>query len=145
MKAISIRQPWAHAIVHLGKDIENRNWRTRYRGPVLIHASKGMTLDEYQSASLMIMHIQERSGQRVNLPSRGALNCGGIIGAAEIVDCVEVSASPWFFGEHGLVLRNVTALPFIPYSGQLGFFDVPEEIVDRAKAEADNQRQAVLA
>ena len=46
-KAISIRQPWAWAIVHAGKDIENRDWSTRYRGPVCIHAAKGMTKDEF--------------------------------------------------------------------------------------------------
>lgn len=38
IKALTIRQPWAHAIFHLGKDVENRSWRTRYRGPLLIHA-----------------------------------------------------------------------------------------------------------
>jgi len=43
-RALSIRQPWAYAILHLGKDIENRPWRTNFRGPLLIHASlKGRT------------------------------------------------------------------------------------------------------
>ena len=40
MKALSIRQPWAAAIVQLGKNIENRTWATRFRGPILIHAAK---------------------------------------------------------------------------------------------------------
>jgi hypothetical protein len=40
MKIISIRQPWASLIVSGIKDIENRTWPTRYRGPVLIHASQ---------------------------------------------------------------------------------------------------------
>ena len=38
MPALSIRQPWAWAILHAGKDIENRSWRTAFRGEVLIHA-----------------------------------------------------------------------------------------------------------
>ena len=38
MKAISIKQPWASLIAHGIKDIENRTWRTNYRGRVLIHA-----------------------------------------------------------------------------------------------------------
>lgn len=42
MKAISIQQPWAWAILHAGKDVENRTWRTTYRGPVAIHASKAV-------------------------------------------------------------------------------------------------------
>jgi hypothetical protein len=43
IKAISIRQPWAWAIVTGEKDVENRSshFPQRYRGPVLIHASKG--------------------------------------------------------------------------------------------------------
>ena len=34
MKALSIRQPWSWLILHGGKDIENRSWRTNVRGPV---------------------------------------------------------------------------------------------------------------
>ena len=39
-KALTVKQPWAYAITLLGKDVENRSQRTRYRGPVLIHAGK---------------------------------------------------------------------------------------------------------
>lgn len=48
MKALSIRQPWAWAIVNAGKRVENRTWETRYRGPILIHAAKGVTKREYE-------------------------------------------------------------------------------------------------
>ena len=34
MKALTIKQPWASLIVHGIKDIENRTWRTDYRGPL---------------------------------------------------------------------------------------------------------------
>ena len=34
--AIAIRQPWAWLIVNGYKEIENRSWRTRVRGPLLI-------------------------------------------------------------------------------------------------------------
>ncbi len=39
LPVLSIRQPYAWAVVHGIKDIENRSWRTHYRGPLLIHAS----------------------------------------------------------------------------------------------------------
>jgi hypothetical protein len=39
MKAMSIKQPWVHAILHEGKDIENRSWQRSFRGWVAIHAS----------------------------------------------------------------------------------------------------------
>ena len=38
MKAITIKQPWASLIVEGIKDIENRTWKTSFRGRVLIHA-----------------------------------------------------------------------------------------------------------
>lgn len=119
MKAISIRQPWAWAIIHAGKDIENRDWPTRFRGPVLIHAGKGMTRDEYEDAADF---IRSTCGRMIPFE---ALPRGGIVGQAEIVDCVEDSKSPWFFGRYGFVLRNAKLLPFRPFKGALGFFVVP--------------------
>jgi hypothetical protein len=37
---ISIREPRASLIVLGHKDVENRTWMTKYRGPVLVHASQ---------------------------------------------------------------------------------------------------------
>ncbi|MEH2033227.1 MAG: ASCH domain-containing protein [Nostoc sp.] len=50
MKALSVRQPWAWAIIYALKDIENRGWPINYRGDILIHAAKTCTKKEYQSA-----------------------------------------------------------------------------------------------
>ena len=49
MKCITVRQPWAWAIFH-GKDVENRDWPTRVRGRVAVHAARGMTEQEYVAA-----------------------------------------------------------------------------------------------
>lgn len=38
MRAITVKQPWAWAIAHGGKSIENRSRGTTYRGPLAIHA-----------------------------------------------------------------------------------------------------------
>lgn len=38
MKAITIRQPFAEMILRGRKRVENRTWRTHYRGPLIIHA-----------------------------------------------------------------------------------------------------------
>ena len=48
MKALSVRQPWAWAIIYALKNIENRGWPINYRGDVLIHAAKTCTKKEYQ-------------------------------------------------------------------------------------------------
>jgi len=121
MKALSIRQPWAWLIVHAGKNIENRMWRTTFRGRVLIHASKGMTRAEYDAACWF---MGEQGIDHTKLPLFDQLPRGGIIGEAEIVDCVRKSNSPWFQGPFGFVLHNVKPLPFRPCKGSLGFFNV---------------------
>lgn len=50
---------------------------------------------------------------------------GGVVGVAEVTNCVTESESPWFFGEYGFVLDNAQPLPFMPCKGQLGFFEIP--------------------
>lgn len=138
VKALSIRQPWAWCIIRAGKDIENRDWPTRYRGAVAIHAAKGMTRDEYEDC-LYTCHDISRLHQfpvGLEMPSFEALERGGIVGVAEIVDCVSVSESPWFFGRYGFLLRNVEPVPFIPVKGALGFFDWRENIIAPKPASA---------
>lgn len=126
MKCISIRQPWAWMIIHAGKDIENRDWYTGYRGRVLVHAAKGMTRAEWEDA----WDFAHGSGASPKAVEAGInlhnIERGGIIGSVEIVDCVQSHPSRWFMGRYGFVLRNPIALPFRPFKGMLGFFDVPD-------------------
>lgn len=120
--ALSIRQPWASAIVLGGKDIENRSWSTDYRGPLLIHAAKSFDADDVDD----VLTICSRAGLStdwIDDPFGGPL--GGIIGRTELVACVARSASPWFFGRYGFVLRDVRPLDFRPCRGHLGLF-VPD-------------------
>ncbi|WP_153116046.1 ASCH domain-containing protein [Rhodocyclus tenuis] len=128
MKAISIRQPWAWMILN-GKDVENRDWATRFRGRVLIHASKGMTYEEWQDA----WEFAQGSGLSPKAVNAGLTSKniarGGIVGSVEIVDCVTKSDSRWFVGRYGFLLRDPEPLPFIPFKGQLGFFDVPDHLL----------------
>ncbi|MCA0850378.1 ASCH domain-containing protein [Salipiger thiooxidans] len=115
MKALSIRQPWADAIIWHGKDVENRTWSTRYRGPVLIHAAKAWGPREREDLAF----VEEMTGTKLEIDKP---LLGGIIGRAEIVDCVNSMDSRWFFGPVGFVLRNPEPLPFQPCRGALGFF-----------------------
>lgn len=124
MRALSIRQPWAWLIVAGHKDIENRDWATTFRGPVLIHAGKTLTLDYWDEVASW---VQMECG--IEVPPPEQLPLGGIVGAAEITGCVESSESRWFAGPYGLELRNARALPFVPWRGMLGFFHVPAEAV----------------
>ena len=129
---ISVRQPWAWLIIHAGKDIENRDWPTKVRGRVLIHASKGMTNHEFDDAMDFVAHIRISEKHNRGAVSmlhtfpevRSQLQRGGIIGSVDIVDCVSSSQSPWFQGRYGFVLANPKPLPFRPCNGKLGFFRI---------------------
>lgn len=122
--ALSVRQPWAWAIVMGFKDIENRTvfavtkGSLNRRGRFAVHAAKGMTRAEYLDGYEMMRGIG------IACPPPGALVRGAIVGAVEITDCVKQSDSPWFFGPRGLVLRNAMRLGApVPSVGQLGFFN----------------------
>jgi hypothetical protein len=136
--ALSIRQPWAWAILHAGKDIENRSWRTDYRGPFCIHASAGMTKREY-------LEFEGVYGldHRWTIPEPGDLSRGGIVGTAQIVDCVPRHASPWFFGRWGFVLDDVQPVALIPVKGCLGFFDWRDQLLMQGEREAKSQAKVV--
>ena len=130
MKAITLRQPWAWAIINAGKDIENRNWKTHFRGRVAIHAAAGMTRGEYDRACEYI----RGANRRIRIPTYEELERGAIIGTVEIVDCVRGSDSPWFMGEYGFVLARPERLQEpIPCKGALSFWNVPQNIEARIK------------
>jgi hypothetical protein len=129
MKALSIRAPWWWFILHGGKDIENRDWPTKYRGQVLVHASmwyRGEEVGENTAIGMDIMEDTGRDPKAVPFFTDKAYR-GAIVGSVEIVDCVERSESPWFFGRYGFVLANPRPLSTpIPFKGALKFFDVPD-------------------
>ena len=122
MIALSIRQPWAHLIIHAGKDIENRSWHTNFRGRVLVHAGKAMTRDEYEVAYDFVMTSVDCKILMPSIEWLKASQQGGVVGSVEIVDCVASSDSRWFMGRYGFVLRDPKPLPLHPCKGQLGFF-----------------------
>lgn len=120
---LSIRQPWAWMIINLGKDIENRTWKTNFRGEFYIHASKSCTQKEYWNAYEFAKKAIDEKYRCTEMPSFKNIPRGGIVGKAEIVDCVNESVSPWFMGDYGFVLRNIEPVEFLPCKGQLGFFN----------------------
>lgn len=122
--ALSVRQPWAWLIVNGWKDIENRTWRTGFHGPVLIHAAKGMTEDEYRAACRFLATDSRLVDALRALPDYGDFQRGGVVGMANLTECVEDSSSPWFVGPVGFKLTEARTLPFLPCRGALGFFRV---------------------
>jgi hypothetical protein len=146
MKALSILQPWAWLIIRPDitdpaewarpyadgriKDIENRTWRTAFRGRVLIHAGKTLNAEDYKFDRNDI-HMDTD----IVLPEFDEMKAmtGGIVGVADIVDCVSQSNSRWKTDRAwGFVLTDAAPCPFIPLRGQLSFFDVDGDLVREA-------------
>lgn len=143
LPALSIRPLWAHAVVHLGKDIENRSWGTKFRGRFLIHAGLGQWNTDRKSfvqhACARIPEVQQWWESHMFGPAFGPVQRGGIIGVAELVDCVDAAgqismaatSSPWWIGPYGFILRNVRPIAHVPCPGKLGFFKpcIPSALV----------------
>jgi hypothetical protein len=114
MKCLSVRQPWVDAIFELGKDVENRSWRTPYRGPLLIQASK--TID--------------REGVCVggcgSCCERESFVTGAILGIVDLTDVVDKSASGWAEADcwHWLLANPRLLAEPIPCAGKPGIFEV---------------------
>jgi hypothetical protein len=125
MKALSIKQPWVYAILHEGKDVENRTWTSKHRGWIALHASgKPMpaTDDDFPG--------------RLRCPDLKSLVYSAICGVARIVDITPKSRSKWFYRyedgttNYGWVFADVTALKTpIPCKGALGLWAVPHNVL----------------
>lgn len=61
MKAITLTQPWATLVAIGAKRIETRSWATRYRGPLAIHAAKGIE----RGLKLQVEGLHMRIGELV--------------------------------------------------------------------------------
>lgn len=135
MKMISIKQPWASLIVSGAKDVENRTWLTKYRGPVLVHASAQQDKD---------VSVTELTEFMKHFPSPldplAAFPLGGVIGMTEIVECVRPHHSKWYAGTYvdkqgvrqnywAIVLANSRPLPFVQWKGKLGIRDAPSALL----------------
>lgn len=134
MKALSILQPWAWLIVNAGKDIENRSWRTPYRGWFLVHAGKTYPRVEHDEEAEWL-----KDDFGITLPPYEQMQRGGVVGQARIVDCVREHESRWKADEQwGFVLTDQKPLVFTPFRGQLGWFDIPRELVAAAQGASLN-------
>lgn len=130
-KALSIKQPWAWLIVHGHKDIENRSWLKRFPPRVLVHA--GRNFDDTAHRALIAGRHPARPMEMISLQIAEAyekafraneVKTGGVVGVTDIVGVQEDHDSPWFVGDYGYILANARPLAFLPWRGELGFFEV---------------------
>ena len=124
--ALSIRQPWAWAILSGGKDTENRDWDhpPTYRGTLIVHAGKQReprTVD--RDLSLFFdLHVP------VHLPTGAFLGTVQLVGAHRVITRLGRPAccdSPWAMPDAGVHLELADPQPFaepIFGRGQLGLW-----------------------
>jgi hypothetical protein len=127
-KTLTLKPHWAHAVIRLGKNVENRSWVPRYRGPLLIHAGSGFHVGEFNR----LREIAKEDGRRA--PKREDVLIGGIVGIVDFYDVVEDSDSDWFGGPYGWLFRRIKPLPFLPMTGRLGLYDIDPPASWRRKA-----------
>lgn len=132
MKALTICQPYAELIARGEKRVENREWPTRYRGPLLIHAGKSR---EWLSGETDA-ELEEEFGRKVEF--------GALVARSLIVDCLHIDhinrgdydkKYPWLkhdphaSGTWCWVLEDVRRLrAAVPYRGAQGLWDFHEPI-----------------
>jgi hypothetical protein len=126
---LSVRQPYAWAIVSGIKDVENRSWSTKIRGRIFIHAGKNKDgVDD---------GMDDLRGKGVRkLPKEQDLVFGAIIGSVEIVDCVDKHGSKWFAkGKTGFLLEKPRKLR-IPVSMKANakMQRVPEKVLKKIQS-----------
>jgi hypothetical protein len=143
LHALSLKQPWAYAVIHLGKRFENREWKPgnfnrKFRGTCLLHASRSCTKDDQGDYEDMLWMGGHYPGliprpTLLKVPPFANLERGGIVGIMDVTDAVAdhdmARRAPdikneWFVGPFALVLDRVFPLPFTPCVGQRGFFHV---------------------
>lgn len=152
--ALSLRQPWAWAVVCAGKIVENRQgWRgCAHRGPILVHAAAGMTKADYDQAVAFMVErrLARRAGQIEAtidhlpiVPEMKQLARGGIVGVARVTGVIERGYAirgertpaiddltecerRWWMKGFGLLLSgNAQLAGLVPCAGALGFFTPP--------------------
>jgi len=97
MKVISLLQPWATLVVIGAKRIETRSWDTKYRGPIAIHASKGL------SKAQRAICKQEKFADA--LAEINELPLGKIIGAVTLHSTFKSEDFPTAFGAKAQALE----------------------------------------
>lgn len=131
MKALTICQPYAHLIVRGEKLVENREWPTRYRGALAIHAGKNRTWTDADE-------IAAYAG------GGDPMVFGAVVGIARLVDVLHIERIergeydqrfPWL-REHAhtngtwcWVLEDVQRIEPVACSGAQGLWEIRDSVL----------------
>ncbi|SRR6266568_274766 len=130
MRALTIRQPWAWAILHGHKTIENRKKpppASMIGQTFAIHSAQKFDEADYLDCA------KQLPGKKIPeaLPVSSLIATAKLLGSFTVGDPVEAFALPddWASGPFCYVLGDIAPAPVeLMASGQLGFWALPEEI-----------------
>ncbi len=122
--ALSIRQPWASAIVDGPKRIENRTWQPPFDligERIWIHAAATYDVEGHESARKLWPVLDK--DPTVEIGSRYSTNLGAVLGSARIAGfgsdkffdvygkaTEDIFEDPWWSGPYGWLLDDVIKL-----------------------------------
>lgn len=149
MKVISILQPYATLAVIGAKKIETRSWNTKYRGEILIHASRAWNNKMYDSIiKIGAESVLQNAGYKLTKINNGKIETnlplGAIIGKVNIKDTFQMDEAmcqwmrdsnsennreygfgDWQNGRYGWLLSDAVQFETpIPAKGKLGLWEL---------------------
>lgn len=145
MKGLTLWNPWAYGVAHLGKPIENRTWAPppRLLGErIAIHAGKtndreacdelageGFDLPTLMPSSAFVCTVRIVGVARGDGSSFQILSVAPGVERDRVRQLVETRDGLWFSGPIGWVLDEVITLAEpLPCRGAQGLWDVPADI-----------------
>lgn len=163
MRALTIKQPWAYAICHLGKRVENRTWKPSAKligQRVAIHA--GVAVDDEALDHLDRVYGVPCGDGDDELPRGKVVATARLVGFAQdrgdgprvlddfgdelhqatMAQLTHGQLKAWWMGPIGHVLDDVRVLATpIPCKGALGYWRLPDGVA----AEIEAQEQPATA
>lgn len=128
--ALSIRPPWAwfaiHAPPEFRKGVENRTWKTHYRGPLWVHSSGTLTRTDYEAACGVAHTLGVPPALRPTWDACERIR-GGMIGRVVLSGVVEECKSQWFEGPYGFLFEQAEPIEFVRCLGACGVWTVKPE------------------
>ncbi len=150
--ALTLWQPWAWAIAHAGKTVENRTWqppRSVIGSHLAIHAGKTLDRDAIEDLELdghAVPPLLERGAIVAVARVVGWVRCEALLHrtAESFAGVTRARAelavqSPWWAGPVGWVLDDVVAIAPIAIGGAQGLWPVPGTVADAVR---DRWREA---
>lgn len=100
--ALSLHQPYASLVAFGAKVFETRSWGTKFKGPVVIHATKTL---EYNWRDAHFMQALHEAG--IENPAKLPLGCA--LAVATLVDCYKAESVYPHIGDSERLFGNYAA------------------------------------